>query len=117
VKSTSFLCISRPSTTKEYLLSKIVVLAFLSLIASVAFSAESLDGYDTMDMNQFKDLATAAAHSGVKFKTSCTTSSGEIIAATDSRFSDCMNHSVIEMKQKKAGNQNQGAGVGISTEL
>lgn len=92
--------------------------------ANESASGKSLEGYETMDMGQFKNLSSAALQAGNKFQAHCTTKSGEVIASTDSRFTDCMNQSVMEMRQRKANGQKvqtmpgqQTQGVGFSTDL
>ena len=88
-------------------------------------SGKSLEGYETMDMGQFKDLSKAAAKSGVHFQSQCTTESGAVISSTDSRFTECMSQSVNQMRLRKDNSQKAqglpgqqpGASVGISTDL
>ena len=95
-----------------------------SFATTEATSGKSLDGYETMDMGQFKDLNKAAMKSGVHFQTQCTTPAGAVISSTDSRFSECMSQSVNEMRLRKDKTQKAqnlpgqpGAKVEFSTEL
>lgn len=65
------------------LLALLLIAPLFSLAKSVETKPESAatkvpvkEGYETLDMNQFKDLQRPTGKSGVKFTTGCTSKSG-----------------------------------------
>ncbi len=86
---------------------KTILVLALSIASTVFASEKSYNGYETMDMNQFSDLNKAVQNSGMKFKASCTNQYGDRIASTDSRFTDCMNESVVRARHINNTGKNQ----------
>jgi hypothetical protein len=98
------------------------VLTFIVLaLFSTAFAEKSLDGYETLDMNQFNDISPKPSQARVKFQSSCTTKTGEIISSSDARFAHCMNQSMLDSKKQKIPqspfNQQPKQSVEFSTDL
>lgn len=106
----------------SFLVSSTLSLASITAYATQPASGKSLEGYETLDMNQFKGLNSAALKSGSKFKATCAFSTGEAIPENDPRFNDCMAKSAMEMKHRKATGENQkpfttpGSGVKFGTD-
>lgn len=94
------------------LFSSLILSLILSLCPSLGLATQpstgkSLEGYETMDMNQFKGLNNVVSKSGSKFKATCANVAGEAIPETDPRFNDCMSRTAMEMKHRKATGEKQ----------
>ncbi len=94
------------------LFSSLLLSFILSLTPSLGLATQpaagkSLEGYETLDMNQFKGLNDVVSKSGSKFKATCTNAAGEAVPETDPRFNDCMSRTALEMKHRKANGEKQ----------
>ncbi len=93
------------------LFSSLLLPLIISLVPTLALgnqptTGKSLEGYEVLDMNQFKGLNNVVSKSGSKFKATCATSTGEAIPESDPRFNDCISRSALEMKHRKASGEN-----------